>query len=376
MDNRFDIVIVGGGPAGAACGTLLARAGLRVLICERAQFPREKICGECVNPRAWRYFEQLGIAERLRELHPRRIESFRVSAVNGRSVAGNIPTTADEPFFSIPRSTLDSLLLANARAWGATVLENTTVTTLRRTTDWEVTTLAGESFRARVLIGADGRNSIVARHLCRRSPRSPHWSSRTSNGEVRVGVQWHTVYQPHCGSAVELFLFNSGYGGVVNIDGNRANIALITRAEIARRARSDFPLFLAATLFSNPSARQRLVLPFPLSEIKTAFPMTPRVHHVRHSHAELVGDARQTVEPFTGEGILFALQDAFVVAQRLLIRFGKNPLPSASSHTRAIANVVISPVLQNSMMANLLVRLSSNVPYVAKPFLRQLFPIS
>lgn len=363
---NYDIIIVGGGPAGAACGALLARAGLPVLICEKAEFPRDKLCGECVNPRSWRYFELLGVAERLRALNLRSIESFRVTAMDGTFASGTIPTLSGSPFFSLSRSILDSLLLNNARESGASVLNAAAVINIRRTTDWQVMTVSGEKFTARFLVGADGRNSLVARRVSNGTERG----SRTDN---RVGVQWHTVPQPQIGSAVEMLLFDSGYGGVVNVGNNRANIALVTRPDIAQLARRNFSLFLDKTLFRNVTARQRLESPTPAGDIHTASPITPTLHQSIYPTAFLIGDARQTVEPFTGEGIFFALQDAFLVAEKILTRYGRNHPVRPLRAYRWFANAFVSPSLRNPVIAHQIIRIASRAPVTAQAVLQYLF---
>ena len=71
----FDVAIVGGGPAGASCASFCARAGLRVVVLEREIFPREKVCGDCLNPACWGILRRLGLAERVRALPHGRLDT-------------------------------------------------------------------------------------------------------------------------------------------------------------------------------------------------------------------------------------------------------------------------------------------------------------
>jgi len=359
MTGHFDMIIVGGGPAGSACGILLAEAGLRVAICEKSSFPRDKICGECINPRNWTYFEILGIASDLRSLPLNKIETFRVTNSLGSTLMGEIPTSAQKPFFSIARSVLDSMLLKRADSSGATVLEKTPVREVYWKNGWNVeveTDGSLKTLRSDVLIGADGRNSIVARKMSDFYRRSDRVRSQTSPLVDRVGVQWHTEYQKSIGATVEMFLFNMGYCGVVNLGDGLANVALVTTPELAQLAQTDFSHFLNKTIYSNRSARERLESLNPVNEILTAAPIKPTSHASSHPFAYLVGDARQTVEPFTGEGILFALQDAYSAARSIAEHYGILGLKATPSYSRFVANKLISPALRHPLVAQKLIR--------------------
>ncbi|HLF20854.1 MAG TPA: FAD-dependent monooxygenase [Bacteroidota bacterium] len=358
-EEKPEILIVGGGPAGSACGIFLAQAGFRVTICERSTFPRDKICGECINPRNWKYFELLGIVDQLRSLNLNRIDSFRVTNSSRSFVHGRTSASAATPFFSIPRSLFDKILLDRARAAGADVFENVPVRDLFWQNGWHIiveTAGSLRTLRADILIGADGRNSIVARKMSHFHKRKVNGRSRTSIQSGRVGVQWHMKHQQAIGSSVEMFLFDSGYCGVVNLEGGLANVALVTVPEIAQLATRDFPAFLRKTVFSNRSARERLEFVHPAGRVLTAAPINPASHRSSHPCAFLVGDARQTVEPFTGEGILFAFQDACSTARSITEHYGTLHPVAPPSYSRFVSNNLLSPALRHPFFAEGLIR--------------------
>ena len=83
----FDVIIVGGGPAGACAGVELASAGARVLLAEREKFPREKLCGEFISPECLEHFARLGVLERMKEGGGERVAETIFYAPSGRGVS-------------------------------------------------------------------------------------------------------------------------------------------------------------------------------------------------------------------------------------------------------------------------------------------------
>ena len=156
----FDVVIVGGGPAGASCAMFCATAGLRALVLEREKFPREKVCGDCLNPSCWPVLRRLGVEKRVRALPHGRLDRVDFIAIGGATISVALPAGAE---IAVKRSLFDQLLLQRASEAGAEVIESATVTSIAQDTSgaWTVNTGKG-SFAARVLVAADGRNSTVA----------------------------------------------------------------------------------------------------------------------------------------------------------------------------------------------------------------------
>jgi flavin-dependent dehydrogenase len=190
-----------------------------------------------------------------------------------------------------------------------------------------------------------------------------------------VGIQWHTTNQSQIGAKIELFLFDSGYCGIVNVDHEQANIAMVADAESAKLARKDFISFLDSTIFKNTTAAKTLAAASPIGNIATTFPIAPVVHSLRHPHATLIGDACCTVEPFTGEGIYFALENGVRAARELI---AKSPLETRlrdfTFRSRFWVNQVYSPILRSKTLAERFVAIGARFPGLVPWALRSVFP--
>src|SRR5436305_11145007 len=91
----FDVAIVGGGPAGSSCAAFCAIAGLRTLVLDREKFPREKVCGDCLNPSCWPVLERLALAEEVQDLPHSKLYSVEFIAIDGRVVIVDLQSGAD-----------------------------------------------------------------------------------------------------------------------------------------------------------------------------------------------------------------------------------------------------------------------------------------
>src|SRR5215468_7590368 len=137
--ETFDVAIVGGGPAGSSCAAFCALAGLRTLVLEREKFPREKVCGDCLNPSCWPVLERLGLAQQVRDLPHCKLSSVEFIAIDGRKVTVDLPSGADCEI-SVKRSLFDDVVLSRARQFGVQVREQTIVTGLSRNGNWKIQT--------------------------------------------------------------------------------------------------------------------------------------------------------------------------------------------------------------------------------------------
>src|SRR4051812_36612398 len=100
MAETFDVLIVGGGPAGSACAAFCAKAGLRVLVLEREIFPREKVCGDCLNPSCWPSLERLGVRDAVVRLPHGRLDQVEFIGIG----AGRFQFPSQKPEIRRSRS--------------------------------------------------------------------------------------------------------------------------------------------------------------------------------------------------------------------------------------------------------------------------------
>ncbi len=368
-NSRFDVVIIGAGPAGTSCASLLARRGIRVLLCDKATFPREKICGDCINPGCWDFFNMLGVADEVAS-NAEHITGIRIAGRSGKVLdipfKTHLPPKPFAPFMAIKRSKLDSLLLHRAVAEGATFCEATYIDSICfRKSDkgsWKISLRKQEtgetlSVDCAILIGADGRNSHVARLLAGINDEKDKLKDA---GSDRIGVQFTVRRTNTTASDVVMLFFDGGYGGIVGVTAGEANVAMVVTRSLARLAVTDVESFIARTFHSNPYTQKTVPKLDIIGKIHTAFPITPRVNRRQYTSAYLIGDARHTTEPFTGEGIFFAMQDGVCIAREVSKSLGLvDERASIPTRNRFWRDNIFSPVLQRELMTESLLALGS-----------------
>src|SRR6266699_2115860 len=287
----FDVVIVGGGPAGSVCAAFCARAGLHTLVLEREKFPREKVCGDCLNPSCWPVLERLSLAQRVRDLPHSKLDSVEFIAIGGRYVIVDLPS-GDDCELSVKRILFDALLLKRAQDLDAHVREETTVRALTHNGNWKIETAGGENFSARILVGADGRNSTVA-HLCNLLPRP---------ARERVALQAHIPLPQNFGSRIVLQFLPEGYSGQAPVNETELNLCLVgtppTISRLRRWAEDHFEI--------TADQSWRTITPLTRSPVPCA-----------HQNLFFIGDAARVVEPFTGEGIYYAMRSGELAANAI-----------------------------------------------------------
>ncbi len=291
----WDVLIAGAGPAGAACAAFCAQAGLSVLVLERAEFPRDKVCGDCLNPSCWPVLDRLGATGAVLALPHSRFDTVEIATLSGKTFRYPLRSPARGEI-AVKRSLFDAVLARRAVELGAEIAHGHALTAVERSADgalWNVR--AGEAtFTARQLVAADGRNSTVAR-LLGRFPAA---------ARERVALQTHLPAPAGFGEKVRLQLLPQGYCGVASVGGGQLNLCLIGKP-------ADLPALRHWAADRFPLAAE--------TEWRTITPLAraPLPPVGRGNAPVLIGDAARVVEPFTGEGIYYAMATAELAATYL-----------------------------------------------------------
>lgn len=290
--ERYDVIVIGAGPAGGAAAYCAARAGLRVALIDRKTFPRDKLCGGLITGRARRYYADIFEREMPFEAVDHKTEvDFRF---RGRPVG----LIRDAPALcATMRWDLDAMICGHAIGAGAADFTGHSVAALD-TDAGTVTLKDGPVLGCRVLIGADGANSQVARHLFGQS----FDRKRIGFGlEIEVGG---AHLRPDAPIRIDLAAVNWGYGWVFPKRGTTTVGVggLLARNPQMKGAMADYCAMLG---IDAPAARVKgQFLPF------GAFRKTPGKGAVL-----LAGDAAGLVDPITGEGIGYALKSGQLAAR-------------------------------------------------------------
>jgi geranylgeranyl reductase family protein len=293
----FDVAIVGGGPAGSSCAAFCAAAGLGTAIFEREKFPREKVCGDCINPACWPVLRRLEVAERVRALPHGKLDRVDFIGIGGRRVSVALPVDENAEI-AIKRSLFDDLLLERARELGVNIFESATVTALTspdpRSNHWKIS-VGGQTVKARALVAADGRNSTVAR-ISGLLPRP---------ARERIALQTHLPLLRNFGQRVVLEFRPEGYSGQAPVGDGELNVCLVS---VPKRIAS-LRQWAEARFGISPDHSWRTITPLTREPISPAQPSL-----------FFVGDAARVVEPFTGEGIYYALASGELAAKAIALQ--------------------------------------------------------
>ena len=316
------MAIIGAGPAGTACALALRHSGLRVALLDKAQFPRDKVCGDAVPGHALKALRQLDPAfvEALWQLQPLdAVRESRLVAPNGDSLRMRWKL----PSFSCPRETLDAALLELVRAHSATeIMESTGLKDLQIEADGvRLRSAHGPEITCQLVIGCDGANSVVSRKLL------PEPRLARAHHCVGVRTYFENIADTESGTT-EFFLtrdYLAGYVWLFPVGQGRYNVGLGMLAEVVARHKVDLKETMQRLLATHPALAGRFAEARQLGPIVGfGLPLGGgRVRPVSGARFMLCGDAASLIDPLQGHGIDTAMQSGILAAAQALACFEK-----------------------------------------------------
>jgi flavin-dependent dehydrogenase len=316
----LDVLIVGAGPAGTVAATVLARHGARVRIVDRARFPRDKLCGDTVNPGTLALLRRLDMSDRL-EARGLPVAGMIVTGADGVAVESRYPDGLQGR--AIVRRELDWSLLQQATAAGA---DFEPCSSVRRAVldDQGVSGVIvndERTIRAPVVIAADGRHSTLAFGLG--LARHPEHPRRWAIGAYFEGVRFENAEQRS--SFGEMHVRRGGYIGVAPIPGGLANVCLVKPWQASSRAAAssdatfrDPEALLRRELARDPVLRERFSGARLVTPPVVLGPLAVDVKPHAIPGLLLAGDAAGFIDPMTGDGLRFAVRGGELAAHAAL----------------------------------------------------------
>jgi flavin-dependent dehydrogenase len=323
LNSNCDVLVVGAGPAGSVAALVLARAGVRVRLIDRARFPRDKLCGDTLNPGALAMLDRLGIAARIRE-RALPVEGMIVTGPRGTTVSADYPDGLRG--VAVRRADLDLLLIAEATAAGACFDQGIAVRApliedgARAVRGVHATGSGSETaLRARVVIAADGRASRLASALgLSRFAASPR---RWAFGAYFQGVTGQTARG-------EMHVRRDGYIGVAPLPCGLTNVCVVrdigppeggrhTDGFVGSAFRRPGDV-VARAVAADPLLRDRFAPARQVTPVTTLGPLAIDSRAPGCPGVLLAGDAAGFIDPMTGDGLRFALRGGMLAAEAAL----------------------------------------------------------
>lgn len=338
--TRFDALIVGAGPAGSAAAILLARAGWSVALVEKQPFPRRKVCGECIAASNLPLLAALGVADKVQALAGPALRQVALH-LGDQVVTAALPA-ADHPAYrwgrALGRETLDTLLLDQARAEGADVLQPWQVQNFQGTAGaWHVELRALDSpalrrVRACLVIDAHGSwedlpSGRPQRRLARSAADLFAFKANFSGAALREGV-------------IDVLALPGGYGGMVRADGGITTLACCIRRDRLLALRAAAPGQRAGDVVQAWLQGQCSGVAQALQGASmdgawlSAGPLDPGQRLRPSDQVFSIGNAAGEAHPILGEGMSMALQSAALLCGLLTggLSRGSSGVPAAALH--------------------------------------------
>ena len=309
-DGIYDVAIIGGGPAGSTAATLLARAGRRVIICEREKFPRFHI-GESLLPVSMKTFTRLGVHEKFeRAGFLKKYGGEMTSAccdVGVKFYFKDGYRSQTESSYQVPRAEFDQVLLDHAAETGAEVREQTAVRGVEFFDDRvklkvQSKSAAPENITARYVIDASGRHSVLGNHF-KLKETYPHLQkisifAHYDGVEMEEGRDASLTRQVR---AIDRWFW------YIPLPNDRSSIGIVCDTALYRQAKKSPEEFLEQSLAEQPFLARRMTHAHRVTPAYASADFSYRQSRLTGDRWLLAGDAAGFIDPVFSSGVFLAL---------------------------------------------------------------------
>ena len=339
--NSFDVIVIGGGPAGCAMALDLNRRGYDVALCDQAKFPRDKVCGEFISPGADPILEQFGVLGSIEALAPKRLKGVAISSYESAELGIDYPVSAKTGLrptsLSVPRYQLDALFLKQVQNAGVKVFQQHKITDFVFNEDcvagvkgWDETKTSF-SLHSKLVVDAGGRNAVSLRKFnLKREPKG--------NTKIAFSAHWQGVCLPE--DYCYMHVSRPGYTGISSVGNGKANVVLVVEVrgrssnlnqktltgdeKLALRgggvegsalAGENSETFYHRVLMQNSRRSKMLEGGERVEPVRSVESLAFTVKPVPCGGLVLVGDATGFIDPFTGEGIYLSLRSSQLASE-------------------------------------------------------------
>ncbi len=323
---KCDVCIVGAGPAGIACALLLANTNLRIAIIDKANFPRDKICGDALSLDVITQLSKISanLAQSFEEFkHKTASFGVQIFSPGGNSIS--IPFIKDgieKCGYICKRKDFDKLLFDELKKCkNVDIFENRKIKNAQVNNDTAVINTLNETFECKMIIGADGAHSYIAKKLADTHIDRNHYCSG-------LRMYYDNVKQISDKNFIELYFFKDvlpGYVWVFPLPGNQANVGIGVLSSTIVKKKINLTKTFIELIENNNILKKRLEGALSVDKpIGYSLPLGSIKRTISGNRFLLLGDAAGLIDPFTGEGVANAIRSGRVAAEHIIKNFANN----------------------------------------------------
>jgi len=367
MEKLASVIIVGGGLAGLTSAIHLSKMGIAVILIEKNEFPKHKVCGEYISNEVLPYLEWLDI--KVSQLSPTKISQLEFSTENGKSIKIELPLGG----FGVSRYALDAFLYKKAVENGCVILQDTVEDIVFSENQFAVRTSENTVLKAEIVIGAFGKRSNIDQQLNR--------------SFIQKKSSWLAVKAHYSGNfptnLVGLHNFKGGYCGVSKVENDAINICYLADYDTFKKHKN-IQEYQKDVISKNPHLKlildsSTMIFEKPLTISQISFEKKRAVEN----GILMIGDTAGLIHPLCGNGMAMAIHSA-KIASNLVTAYYMGEITSRTSlekkymeqwnynfNSRLKMGRILSKILEKQKLSESLMRIVVRFPFVLKIIIRK-----